>query len=150
MNGRLMAGLAVLAAMGAADAPAAALKAYAVRGDSIDAALTETKGDARRGRAIVADRTRGLCLLCHAGPFEDAHMHGDLAPDLRGAGSRWSEGQLRLRLVDMKRLNPETIMPPFYRTEGLTRVGGPWKDVPVLSAQEIEDVIAFLLTLKAP
>jgi sulfur-oxidizing protein SoxX len=121
---------------------------YHVNGDSIDTPLTDAAGDAVRGRAIVGDRTRGLCLLCHTGPFPNEHMHGNLAPDLRGAGARWSPGQLRMRLVDNRSLNPETVMPSFYRTNGLARVGEAWKDKPVLSAQDIEDVIAFLVTLK--
>ncbi len=127
---------------------ASVLQPYEVSADSIDKPLASQRGDATRGHAIVGDRTRGLCLLCHTGPFEDTHMQGNLAPDLRGAGSRWSEGQLRLRLVDNRRLNPDSIMPSFYRTDGLSRVGAKWKDAPVLSAQEIEDVVAFLLTLK--
>lgn len=142
--------LAVLLGAGAITLalPAAALEAYTVREDSIDKPLAAGGGDAERGRAIVGNRARGLCLLCHSGPFQDAHMQGTLAPDLSGAGSRWNEGQLRLRLVDMKRLNPASVMPSFYRTDGLARVGAAWKDKPVLSAQEIEDVVAFLMTLK--
>jgi sulfur-oxidizing protein SoxX len=86
--------------------------------------------------------------LCHAGPFPEERFQGDLGPDLAGAGSRWSEGQLRLRLIDASRLNPETIMPPYYRVDGLTRVGAPWRGKPVLSAEQIEDVVAFLMTLR--
>lgn len=121
---------------------------FAVRDDGIGSSLTGHAGDAAQGRAIVGDRQRGLCLLCHAGPFEDSHMHGNLAPDLRGAGTRWTEGQLRLRIVDMRHVSPDTIMPSFYRTAGLTRVARPWRDKPILSAEEIEDVVAFLMTLK--
>jgi len=71
-----------------------------------------------------------------------------LAPDLSGVGSRWSAGQLRLRLVDATRLNPATIMPPYYRIDGLTRVGSPWTGKPILTAEQIEDVVAFLVTLR--
>ncbi|HWO86844.1 MAG TPA: sulfur oxidation c-type cytochrome SoxX, partial [Stellaceae bacterium] len=71
-----------------------------------------------------------------------------LAPDLSGAGSRWSEGQLRLRLVDPTRLNADTIMPAYYRVEGLTRVGHAWRGKPILTAEQIEDVVAFLVTLR--
>lgn len=104
--------------------------------------------DPARGRAIVLDRRLGLCLLCHSGPFPDEKFQGNLAPDLAGAGSRWSAGQLRLRLVDATRLNPDTIMPPYYRVDGLTRVGAGWHGKPILTAEEIEDVVAFLSTLK--
>jgi sulfur-oxidizing protein SoxX len=112
--------------------------------------LTGAPGDPTRGRAIVADRQKGLCLLCHTGPFPEQRFQGDLAPDLRGAGSRWSEGQLRLRLVDGSRLNPDTVMPSYYRIDGLMRVGRLWAGKPVLTAEQIEDVVAFLATLKDP
>jgi len=116
-------------------------------GDAIPEPLAGIKGDPARGRAIVVDRQKGLCLLCHSGPFPEQRFQGDLAPDLRGVGSRWSEGQLRLRLVDSRRLNPATIMPPYYSIERLARVGRAWEGKPVLSAEQIEDVIAFLATL---
>ncbi|MDB5411896.1 MAG: soxX [Rubritepida sp.] len=116
--------------------------------DAISTPLTASPGDATRGRALVADRQRGLCLLCHPGPFPEERFQGNLAPDLAGAGSRWNEGQLRLRLVDSKRLNPDSIMPSYYRTEGLNRVGPAFRGRTVLSAQEIEDVLAYLLTLR--
>ncbi len=126
----------------------AAAAALAVVGDSVPASLTGARGDAMRGRAIVADRQAGLCLLCHSGPFPEQAFQGDLAPDLRGVGSRLSEGQIRLRLVDASRVNPATIMPPYFRTAGLARVAPAYRGRTVLSAEQIEDVIAFLLTLK--
>ncbi len=133
----------------AADAPAqSAPGGYLVIGDSIPEPLTAERGDAARGRAIAASRQRGLCLLCHSGPFPEERFQGNLGPDMRGAGSRWSEGQLRLRIADGKRLNPASIMPAYYNSTGLQRVGAPWKEKPVLSAAEIEDVLAFLLTLR--
>ena len=124
------------------------LKPFAVVGDAIPQSLTGAKGNIARGRAIVASRQVGLCLLCHSGPFPEERLQGTLAPDLRGAGSRWSEGQLRLRIVDAARLNPETIMPPYYRIEGLNRVAPSFRGKPVLSAEQIEDVVAFLATLR--
>ena len=117
-------------------------------GDEIPAPLTSTPGDAARGRAIVVQRQQGLCLLCHSGPFPEERFQGSLAPSLEGAGSRWTAGQLRLRLVDGQRLNPATIMPSYYRVEGLERVGNGFKSRPILEAQQIEDVIAFLQTLR--
>jgi L-cysteine S-thiosulfotransferase len=116
--------------------------------EAIDKPLTGTPGDATRGRAIVVNRQVGLCLLCHSGPFPEERFQGNLAPSLAGAGSRWSEGQLRLRIADSSRINPTTIMPAYHRTEGLVRVAPAFKDKPILSAQQIEDVVAFLLTLK--
>ncbi len=116
--------------------------------DALPQSLTGAKGDATRGRAIVASRQVGLCLLCHSGPFPEERFQGNLAPDLTGAGTRWSEGQLRLRIVDSSRLNPATIMPAYHVTNGLARVAPAWRGKPVLSAQQIEDVVAFLMTLK--
>jgi sulfur-oxidizing protein SoxX len=90
----------------------------------------------------------GLCLLCHSGPFPEERFQGTIAPDLAGSGTRWSEGQLRLRLVDGTRLNPNTLMPSYYRVDHLTRVGDAWRGKPILSAAQIEDVVAFLSTLR--
>jgi L-cysteine S-thiosulfotransferase len=138
----------VLMAMWMANAAAQPLVKYEVVGDAIPDTLTGEPGDAARGRAIVANRQKGLCLLCHSGPIAEERFQGNLAPPLDGAGARWSEGQLRLRLVDSKRLNPASIMPAYYRTEGLNRVGPQWQGRPVLTAEEIEDVIAYLKTLR--
>jgi sulfur-oxidizing protein SoxX len=124
-----------------------ALVPYRVVGDAIPEPLTGAKGDAARGRAIVANR-QNTCLLCHPGPFPEERFQGDLAPDLRGAGSRWSEGQLRLRLVDGRKLNPATIMPAYYRVDGLQRVLPAFRGKPILTAEQIEDVVAFLVTLR--
>jgi sulfur-oxidizing protein SoxX len=121
---------------------------FSIVGDTIPAPLTTSPGDAARGRATVANRQVGLCLLCHTGPFPEERFQGNLAPDLSGAGSRWTEGQLRLRLVDARRFNPQSIMPAYYRSEGLTRVGAASQGHTILNAQQIEDVLAFLQTLK--
>lgn len=127
-------------------APAAA--AQQVVGDAIPASLTGQAGDAARGRVIVANRSVGLCLLCHSGPIAEERFQGDLAPSLAGAGSRWSAGQLRLRIVDGARLNADTIMPPYYRTTGLQRVARNFDGKTILSAAQVEDVVAYLATLK--
>jgi sulfur-oxidizing protein SoxX len=116
--------------------------------EGIPRSLTGAKGDPARGRAIVANRQVGLCLLCHSGPFPEERFQGDLAPDLRGAGARWSESQLRLRIVDSGRINPSSIMPAYHRSEGLVRVAPAWRGKTILSAEQIEDVVAFLMTLK--
>jgi sulfur-oxidizing protein SoxX len=128
-------------------AGAQGLRSYAVSGDAIPDSLTGMPGDAARGRALIVDRI-STCILCHSGPFPEAKFQGDLAPSLAGAGSRWSEGQLRLRLVDASRLNPATIMPSYYRVEGLVRVGPTWRSKPILSAEQIEDIVAYLATLR--
>ena len=130
-----------------AAASAQELRPYAVAGDAISESLTGMPGDATRGRALVLDRT-STCILCHSGPFPEAKFQGDLAPSLAGAGSRWSEGQLRLRLVDASRLNPATIMPSYYRVDGLNRVGMAWRGKPILSADQIEDIVTYLATLR--
>jgi sulfur-oxidizing protein SoxX len=138
---------ALLAVAACAPARAEPLPSYAIVGDAIPAPLTATPGDPARGREIVINRRVGLCLLCHTGPFPEEKLQGNLAPDLAGTGSRWSVGQLRLRLVDARRLNPESIMPPYYRIDGLDHVAPAFRGKPIFSAQQIEDVVAFLATL---
>lgn len=120
----------------------------AMAGDAISEPLRGLRGDAQRGRALVVDRRVGLCLLCHRGPFPEERTPGDLSTDLAGAGSRWTEGQLRLRIVDAQRLSPDTVMPPYHRVDGLHRVGEAWRGRPLFTAQQVEDVVAFLVTLK--
>lgn len=105
-------------------------------------------GDAARGRAIVASRQQGLCLLCHPAPIPEERFQGNLAPDLRGVGARLSEADLRERLIDPHRANPESIMPAYRRTSGLERVAAPFRDRNLLDDQQLEDVVAYLLTLK--
>ena len=141
------AGLLALACLIAGKADAQDLKPYTIVGDAIPESLTGASGDPVRGRAIVTNR-QSTCLLCHAGPFPDEKFQGDLSPDLRGTGARWSAGQLRMRLVDARRINPTTIMPPFYATDGLVRVGATWRGKSILTAEQIEDVVAYLSTLR--
>jgi L-cysteine S-thiosulfotransferase len=128
-------------------ADAQTLRSYAIVGDAIPERLTAAPGDATRGHALVMERS-STCILCHSGPFPELRFQGDLAPDLTGSGSRWSEGQLRLRLVDASHLNAATIMPSYYRVEGLDRVGPSWRGKPILSAEQIEDIVAYLVTLR--
>jgi len=140
----LLAGAPSLAAAQAAELPSG----FTVVDDGIPAPLSDTAGDAARGHTIVASRQLGLCLLCHSGPIPEERFQGNLAPDLAGAGRRWTAAQLRLRLADPRRINPESIMPAYYRSEGLTLVGNAWQGKTLLSAQQIEDVVAYLLTLR--
>jgi len=144
--------LALLAAVAGGTGEAAhaqePLRPYMIVGDAIPASLTGAKGDPDEGRAIVVNRQVGLCLLCHSGPFPEQKFQGTLAPDLTGAGTRATEGQLRLRIVDASRLKPDTIMPPYYRVDGLARVAPSFRGKPILTAEQIEDVVAYLLTLR--
>jgi L-cysteine S-thiosulfotransferase len=128
----------------------ACLLAAAGSADAVDTPLTEQPGDPDRGRQIVEDRSLSACLLCHAGPFPAPHLQGTIGPSLDSVGSRLSAGQLRLRLIDARKLKPDTVMPPYYVVEGLNRTGRQWQGRPALSAQQIEDVVAFLATLRTP
>ena len=123
------------------------LAGNALAADSIPASLTGVKGDPSRGRAIVANRQVGLCLLCHSGPFPEERFQGNLAPDLRNA-ARLTEGEIRQRIVDPTKANPQSIMPAYYKSEGLARVAPAYRGKTVLTAEQIEDVVAYLLTLK--
>jgi len=124
------------------------LAGNAFAGDSIPASLTGARGDPARGRAIVANRQVGLCLLCHSGPFPEERFQGDLAPDLTAVGARLSEGQIRQRMVDSRRVNPQTIMPAYYESEGFARVAPAYRGKTILTAEQIEDVVAYLATLR--
>ncbi|BAT60991.1 hypothetical protein GJW-30_1_03541 [Variibacter gotjawalensis] len=129
-------------------AGAQSLVPYVIDGDAIPQSLTGKPGDPVNGRKIVATRQIGLCMLCHSGPFPEERFQGDLSPSLAGAGSRWNQGQLRLRIVDAGKLNPDTIMPAYYRIDGLNQVAQQFRGKPVLTAEQIEDVVAFLGTLR--
>ena len=129
---------------------AAGLVPYRVDGDRIDAPLTGHLGDPARGRALIIDQRTSTCLLCHAGPFPEQRFQGSIGPSLDGVGDRLTPAQIRLQLVDPTIVNPETPMPRFYATTGLTRVAPAYAGRPVLEADQIEDLVAFLSTLKAP
>ncbi len=123
--------------------------AFTVVGDGIPQPLTAQPGDMARGRAIVANRQTGLCLLCHSGPFPEPHAQGNLAGNLNGTGSRFNAAQLRLRIADARRLNPASLMPSFHvPASDNQRVGRAFQSQPVLDAQQVEDVVAYLLTLR--
>ena len=137
----------VLALAGAAVAWAAdALVPYRVEGGAIAAPLAG-RGDPARGKEIVLGRDAN-CVLCHSVPDSGLRFMGDLGPPLAGTAGRLSEGQLRLRVVDSLRLNPDTIMPSYYRVDGFNRVAAQYRGKPVLTAQQVEDVVAYLLTLR--
>jgi sulfur-oxidizing protein SoxX len=135
------------AAYAAEDGAPEPLRPYRIVDDAILEPLTGAPGDSARGRAIVINR-QNTCLLCHSGPFPEEKFQGNLSPDLTGTGSRWSQGQLRLRLVDPRHFNPDTIMPSYYRVAELVRVAPAFRGKPIFSAEQIEDVVAFLGTLR--
>ncbi len=140
-----------LALLAATPVAAQEVRPYRVEGQAIEQALAAS-GDAARGRALLVARDPANCLLCHAAPVElvksGVRFSGNLAPSLDGAGARWTPGQLRLRIVDSRRLNPDTIMPSYHRVDGLNEVAAAWRGKPIMTAQEIEDLIAYLATLR--
>jgi L-cysteine S-thiosulfotransferase len=126
------------------------LVGYRIINGAIPEPLTDQPGDVERGWRIVLDRDRGDCVICHAMPLPQRQFHGSIGPPLDGVGARYSAGELRLRLVDPKRLNPDTIMPAYHRVDGLQRVHERYRGKPILTAPQIEDVVAYLLTLQSP
>ena len=144
-----LAGIAAACAAVLSVCAAAALPVpFQVEGDAIRAPLTRDPPDVARGREIVKSRDAGACLLCHAVPETGERFVGNLAPSLAGVGAHFSAAQLRLRLVDSRRVVPDTIMPAYYSVEGLRRVGAAYRGKTILSAQQIEDVVAYLASLK--
>jgi sulfur-oxidizing protein SoxX len=139
--------LLILVAAASAAAAADALRPYRVDGDAIPERFAPMPGDAARGKAVVTGRDSN-CLLCHAVPDSGVRAMGNLGPPLAGVGARFSEGQLRLRIVDSLRLNPDSIMPVYYRIDGLNRVAREQRGKPVLTAQQVEDTVAYLATLR--
>lgn len=142
-----MRGTATLLAAALASPAAAQVADYRVIDGAIPEPLTDAPGDPTRGAAIFADREGARCLLCHVVDSLEAPFQGDLGPDLSGYGDYMDGGVTRLRLVDATRLNPDTIMPAYHRVEGLREVQARFRGRPVLTAQDIEDVIAYLNTL---
>jgi sulfur-oxidizing protein SoxX len=123
------------------------VNAQTLGGDSVIESLSASPGDPVRGRAIVASRQTGLCLLCHSGPFPEERFQGNLAPELSISAGRLSAPQLRARIMDASRFNPGTIMPTYYKAQNLQRVAPKFIGQSILNEQEIEDVVAFLVTL---
>lgn len=144
----LLAAAAVCGGGGPMHAETTAIAAYRVERGAIPEPLGGAVGDAARGRRIVLDRASGNCLICHKVPEPNEPFQGELGPDLAGVGGRLVAGELRLRLVDQSRLNPATVMPSYYRVENLRRVAPQFQGKPVLDAQAIEDVLAYLGSLK--
>lgn len=141
-------GAALLLASGLQAGAGNAAMYKVVGGKSIATSLTGKPGDAKKGRATAINRKKGNCLGCHKMPIPEQQFHGLVGPDLAGVASRMSEGELRLRVVDPKVANPDTIMPAFYKSEGLHRVLKKFKGKTVISAEDVEDIVAYLKTLK--
>lgn len=123
--------------------------AWQMKDFAIDKPLGGLRGDAERGRKLVAQRDKGNCLACHAMPIREEAFHGTLGPSLLGIGSRLSSAQIRLRIVNQQSINPMTVMPSFYKDpKSANRVAGDYFGTTMLTAQEVEDVVAYLVTLK--
>lgn len=119
-----------------------------VDGYKIPQSLTGKPGDAERGRKLAINRKKGNCLACHILPIPEQPFHGKIGPNLNQVAERYSEGEIRLRVVDPKVLNPDTIMPSFYKYDGFHRILKKFEGKSILSAQEVEDIVAYMLTLK--
>lgn len=119
-----------------------------VDGSSIPKSLSGKPGDPVNGRKVAINRKKGNCLACHKMPIPEQQFHGEVGPELEGVASRYSVGELRLRVVDPKVLNEATIMPAFYKSKGFHRVLKGFEGKSILTAQEVEDIVAYLATLK--
>ena len=119
-----------------------------VDGIAIKNSLTGKKGDPAAGRKVAAITNKGNCLACHELPIPEEQFHGKVGPNLTGVANRMTEGQIRMRVVNPKRTNPATIMPSFYKVDGLANVRKGFEGKPMLSGEEIEDLVAYLSSLK--
>lgn len=123
---------------------------------AVEQSLTGVAGDAAKGREIVGNKSLGNCVACHeVTDLADVPFHGEIGPMLDGAGDRWSEAELRGIISNAKIMFEDSMMPSFYKTEGFIRPGNAYTGKaadetfgPLLSAQQIEDVVAYLATLK--
>ena len=143
-----LAGAAVAIGISAAEAVPGSLAKFRVIADGIPEPIGGIAGDAGRGRTLILGREAANCVLCHALPEPGVRFSGDLGPPLGGVARTLSVAQLRLRVVDSMRVNPTTIMPSYYRIEGLDRVAGAYRGKPILAAEQVEDLVAYLATLK--
>lgn len=131
-----------------ATANAPDLTPYRIVADGIPEPLVPKGGDAARGRDLIVARDAANCVLCHAVPDAALRFAGDVGPSLAGVGTRLNVAQLRLRVADNLRLNPQSAMPSYYKVAGLVRVSAPYAGKPILTAAEVEDVVAYLATLR--
>ena len=124
------------------------MASFQVTGDGISQALASMQGNAERGRAQLVERGAANCLLCHAVPDPRMRVAGNVAPSLDGVGGRLSAAQLRLRVADIQRVSPTTVMPSYYRIEDLDRVAAEYRGKPILDAGQVEDIVSYLGSLK--
>lgn len=117
---------------------------------TIDQPLTGQPGDPARGKAVAVNSDLGNCIICHRIPVSEVPdgAFGDIGPDLAGIGSRLTAPELRQRIVDPKQIDPDTVMPAYFVKDGLTRVQPQYQGKTILTAQQVEDLISYLLTLK--
>jgi sulfur-oxidizing protein SoxX len=141
------AAMVVVAGVGMTFAASAETVPYSIIGEGIPKSLTGKAGDAKAGRKVAYNRKTGNCLACHKLPIPEQQFHGEVGPDLGGIASRSSEAELRLRIVNPKMANPDTIMPAFYRDRGFRRLQKKWVGKTILKAQQVEDLLAYLMTL---
>lgn len=145
----ILAGVALATALAAGSGYAAEQVSYQVTDDGITTSLTGKPGDPSAGKKAMIDRKLGNCLACHqVSALADQPFHGEVGPPLDGAADRWTEAQLRLIVVDSKKMFPDTIMPAFHTTDGRNRVMDKFQGETILSAEQVEDIVAFLKTLK--
>ncbi len=138
---------ALLLAAGPAFAETAAMDVVFEDG-AVAESLTGVAGDAANGRVVFANRSKGNCLACHENTdWSEQLFHGEVGPPLDGAGDRWTEAELRGLLANSKKMFEDTIMPSFYRTSGFNRTLEKFEGATILTAQEVEDVLAYLQTL---
>ncbi len=148
--------LALAASTGAASAAEVAPSDVAYVDGAVESSLTGVAGDAANGRKIVGNKGLGNCIACHqVSDLADVPFQGNIAPMLDGAGERWSEADLRGIVTNAKMTFDESLMPSFYKVDGFIRPGNAYTGKaaddsfgPLLSAQQIEDVVAYLTTLK--
>jgi sulfur-oxidizing protein SoxX len=143
-----LAGLATAIGVSAAEIGPGNLAKFRVIADGIPEAIGGTIGNAERGRTLILGRESANCVLCHTLPDPGVRFSGNLGPSLGGVARKFSVAQLRLRVVDNTRVKPTTVMPSYYRIEGLDRVAGGYRGKPILAAEQVEDIVAYLATLK--
>lgn len=146
---RLACGFLTIVLAACSDAEQGLITASMIEGDGIPRALTAVAGDPAEGRDVFANRDRGHCVLCHVVSTLEAEFQGNVGPALSDIGDRLTPAQLRLRIADYQIIRPGTLMPSYYRNHDLYQVGAEFTDDPVLTAQELEDLVAYLGTLKA-